>query len=196
MVDIPLDRLLEIGYADLRRNQQQFKEVAAQIDPNRTSGGSAGRFAQRPSARRPVAADFPRHSGRFARSSSSKRRSLRFPRLIPPIVEETPPFARALTTASMDTPGAYETKAKEAMFNVTLPEPDWKPEKVEEWMQGFNRGTIVSTAIHEVYPGHYTQFLWLQAAPSKDSQAALQQQQRRRLGALHRADDARRRLRQ
>src|SRR6185436_12395864 len=39
--------------------------------------------------------------------------------------------------------------------------------KVEQWMQGFNRGTITSTAIHEVYPGHYTQFLWLQAAPSK-----------------------------
>ena len=36
MVDIPLDRLLEIGYADLRRNQQQFKEVAAQIDPHRS----------------------------------------------------------------------------------------------------------------------------------------------------------------
>ena len=34
-------------------------------------------------------------------------------------------------------------------------------------MQGFNRGIIVSTAIHEVYPGHYTQFLWIQAAPSK-----------------------------
>jgi uncharacterized protein (DUF885 family) len=82
-------------------------------------------------------------------------------------VEETPPFARALTTASMDTPGAYETKAKEAMFNVTLPGADWKPEKVEQWMQGFNRGTITSTAIHEVYPGHYTQFLWIQEAPSK-----------------------------
>ncbi len=37
MVDIPLDKLLEIGYADadLRRNQEQLKEVAAQIDPNR-----------------------------------------------------------------------------------------------------------------------------------------------------------------
>jgi uncharacterized protein (DUF885 family) len=67
----------------------------------------------------------------------------------------------------MDTPGAYETKAKEAMFNVTLPDPSWPPDKVEEWMQGFNRGTITSTAIHEVYPGHYTQFLWVQDAPSK-----------------------------
>ena len=36
MVDIPLDRLLEIGYADMRRNQQELKEVAAQIDPHRS----------------------------------------------------------------------------------------------------------------------------------------------------------------
>ncbi len=34
-------------------------------------------------------------------------------------------------------------------------------------MQGFNRGTIISTAIHEVYPGHYVQFLWLKQAPTK-----------------------------
>ncbi len=39
-----------------------------------------------------------------------------------PILEETPPFMRALTFASMDTPGPYETVAKEAFFNVTLPE--------------------------------------------------------------------------
>jgi uncharacterized protein (DUF885 family) len=34
-------------------------------------------------------------------------------------------------------------------------------------MEGFNRGTIASTAIHEVYPGHYTQFLWVKQAPTK-----------------------------
>ena len=166
MVDIPIDRLLEIGFADLRRNQQQFKEVAAQIDPHRSPTASAGRLAQRSSARGPVAADFPQHPWRLA-EFIEQQKIITIPSKVPPIVEETPPFARALTTASMDTPGAYETKAKEAMFNVTLPEPDWKPEKVEQWMQGFNRGTIVSTAIHEVYPGHYTQFLWVQAAPSK-----------------------------
>src|SRR5205085_2389150 len=36
MVDIPLDRLLRIGYADLHRNQQAMKNVAAKIDPNRS----------------------------------------------------------------------------------------------------------------------------------------------------------------
>jgi uncharacterized protein (DUF885 family) len=67
----------------------------------------------------------------------------------------------------MDTPGPYETKATEAMFNVTLPEPNWTPQHVEDWMESFNRGTIVSTAIHEAYPGHYTQFLWAKRFPSK-----------------------------
>src|SRR5437016_6646743 len=35
MVDIPLDRLLEIGMADLHKNQEWFKETAKQIDPSR-----------------------------------------------------------------------------------------------------------------------------------------------------------------
>ena len=34
-------------------------------------------------------------------------------------------------------------------------------------MEGFNRGTIISTAIHEAYPGHYVQFLWEKQFPSK-----------------------------
>ncbi len=166
MVDIPLDRLLEIGYADLRRNQQRLKEVAAEIDPHRsTSEVLADLHRDHPPADQLLQTFRDTLGG--LRQFIEQHHIITIPSTVPPIVEETPPFERALTTASMDTPGAYETKATEAMFNVTLPGPDWKPEKVEEWMQGFNRGTITSTAIHEVYPGHYTQFLWLQAAPSK-----------------------------
>ncbi|MGH7935546.1 MAG: DUF885 family protein, partial [Chthoniobacterales bacterium] len=36
MVDVPLDRLLEIGYADLHRNQAEFKRVAKLVDPKKT----------------------------------------------------------------------------------------------------------------------------------------------------------------
>src|SRR6185437_6459744 len=36
MVDIPIDRLLQIGYDDLRRNQESFKRVSAQIDSKKT----------------------------------------------------------------------------------------------------------------------------------------------------------------
>ena len=166
MVDIPIDRLLEIGFADLRRNQQQFKEVAAQIDPHRSPTAVLEDLRHDHPPADQLLQTFRNTLGGL-RSFIEQQKIITIPSKVPPIVEETPPFARALSTASMDTPGAYETKATEAMFNVTLPEPDWKPEKVEQWMQGFNRGTIASTAIHEVYPGHYTQFLWVQAAPSK-----------------------------
>ena len=98
---------------------------------------------------------------------------------------------RALTFASMDTPGPYETVAKEAFFNVTLPEKDWPEDRVEDFMGAFNRGTILSTAIHEAYPGHYVQFLWMQHVDSQGPQAAGREFQRRRLGALFGADDAR-----
>src|SRR3954454_867172 len=74
---------------------------------------------------------------------------------------------RALTTASMDTPGPYEKVAKEGFFNVTLPEKTWDAKQTEEYLEGFNKGTIISTAVHEVYPGHYTQFVWTARAPSK-----------------------------
>jgi uncharacterized protein (DUF885 family) len=57
--------------------------------------------------------------------------------------------------------------AKEAYFNVTLPEKSWRPERTEGFMHMFNVGTIISTSIHEAYPGHYVQFLWMPQAPSK-----------------------------
>jgi len=67
----------------------------------------------------------------------------------------------------MDTPGPYEKVAKEAFFNVTLPEANWSREQVEEHMASFNRGTVISTAIHEVYPGHYAHFCGCSGRPRK-----------------------------
>ena len=36
MVDLPLSKLLEIGYADMRQNQQHFAEIAKELEPNKT----------------------------------------------------------------------------------------------------------------------------------------------------------------
>jgi len=166
MVDIPLDRLLEIGMQDLRRNQEEFKKVAAQIDPKRTARAILDEAQQDHPPADKLLQSF-KDLLRGLRDYIEKRKIVTIPTAIPPIVEETPPFMRALTTASMDTPGPFEKIAKEAFFNVTLPEKRWSAKQVEEYMEGFNRGTIVSTAVHEVYPGHYTQFVWIARAPSK-----------------------------
>jgi uncharacterized protein (DUF885 family) len=67
----------------------------------------------------------------------------------------------------MDTPGAYETKDDKALFNVTTPEAKWTAERTEEWMKTFNNSMIPGTTIHEVYPGHFVQFLWINQLHSK-----------------------------
>jgi uncharacterized protein (DUF885 family) len=80
------------------------------------------------------------------------------------VLEETPPFMRATTQASMDSPGPFETNSTTAYFNVTLPEKGWSAAHIAEHMAAFNVGTIISTSVHEAYPGHYVQFLWVNHA--------------------------------
>src|SRR5205814_8873490 len=41
------------------------------------------------------------------------------------------------------------------------------PQEVAGLMAGFNVGTIISTSIHEAFPGHFVQYLWENRAPSK-----------------------------
>jgi uncharacterized protein (DUF885 family) len=166
MVDTPLDRLLAIGYEDLHRNQDWLKRVAAQIDPKRTPPEIMADLEKDHPAPGKLLETFRGTLGGL-RDYLVQHHVITVPSPVLPIVEETPPFMRALTTASMDTPGPYEMVAKEAFFNVTLPEKNWSTKQTEEYMEGFNRGTIISTAVHEVYPGHYTQFLWLKQVPTK-----------------------------
>jgi uncharacterized protein (DUF885 family) len=166
MVEIPLDSLLVIGRENLRRNQAEFTKVAKQIDASRTPQQILDEaMADHPSAANLLQSFKDVLSG--LRRFIEAKKIVTIPSPVPPIVEETPPFERALTTASMDTPGPFEKIAKEAFFNVTLPEKTWDAKQTEEYLQGFNKGTIISTAVHEVYPGHYVQFLWNAKAPSK-----------------------------
>src|SRR5207245_11337055 len=146
----------EIGITDLRRNQREFHRVARMLAPDRTPE----------QVLQDLGADHPppgellqafRNTFGDLRGFIATRRIVTIPSPVPPVLEETPPFMRALTFASMDIPGPFEQQAKEAFFNVTLPEQTWTLEQVEEHMAGFNRGTVISTAIPEAYPGHYLQ---------------------------------------
>ena len=166
MVDLPLERLLEIGMQDLRRNQDEFRRVAKQLDPKHTAEEILKDLEKDHPPADKLLQTFRDVLGGL-RSYVESHHIATIPSKAPATVEETPPFMRALTTASMDTPGPFEKVAKEAFFNVTLPEANWPKEQTEEYLSGFNRGTIISTAVHEVYPGHYTQFLWIANAPSK-----------------------------
>jgi uncharacterized protein (DUF885 family) len=166
MVDIPLDRLLEIGFADLHRNQQHMKEVAAQIDPNRTMAQVLADLQNHHPAPDQLLQAFRDTLGGL-RQFIEEKKIITIPPGMLPILEETPPFMRATTEASIDTPGPYETTDNKALFNVTTPDPKWPAAQTEDWMKGFNNSMIPGTAIHEVFPGHFVQFLWINQSPSK-----------------------------
>ena len=165
MVDTPLPKLLEIGYADLHKNQAEFNRIAREIDPSRQPRDLLAELGRDHPAPAHLLLSF-RDTFQGLIQFIQQRHIVDIPSQVRPILEETPPFLRATTTASMDTPGPFEKVSTEAYFNVTLPGPHDTPQQIEGHMEEFNRGTIISTAIHEAYPGHYLQFLWVPQAPS------------------------------
>ena len=166
MVDLPLDKLLAIGWANLRDNQKHFNKIAAEIEPGKDPRAVVEELGAIHPAPDQLLSTF-RATFDSLIDFIHSHHIVTIPSDVRPTLEETPPFMRATTTASMDTPGAFETRATEAYFNVTLPDASMKPEEVEGYMHGFNVGTIISTAVHETYPGHYIQFLWVPQAPSR-----------------------------
>jgi uncharacterized protein (DUF885 family) len=166
MVDLPLDKLLEIGWADLHKNQQHFNELAKELEPEKDARQVLDELGSDHPAPDQLLNSF-RATFDSLIGFIRDHHIVTIPSDVRPIVEETPPFMRATTFASMDTPGPFETHATEAYFNVTLPDPSMSPAEVEGYMHSFNVGTVISTAVHEAYPGHYIQFLWVPQAPSR-----------------------------
>ena len=166
MVDLPLDRLLEIGRANLKKNQIEFNRIAKELEPTKEPRAVLEELGQNHPAPDKLLQTF-RDTFDGLIHFIKANRIVTIPSDIKPILEETPPFMRATTFASMDTPGPFEQHATEAYFNVTLPDPSMTPTEVEGYMHSFNVGTVISTAVHEAYPGHYIQFLWVPAAPSR-----------------------------
>ncbi len=166
MVDTPLPKLLKIGYANLRENQRAMTVAAAKIDPHRDAAAILQDLLKDHPSPNDLLSSVAATLGGL-RSFIEQHHIVTIPSPVMPKVENTPPFMRALTTASMDTPGPYERVATEAYFNVTPPEPYWPKERIEEHMESFSRAQLSNLAAHEAFPGHYVQFLWAPMAPSK-----------------------------
>jgi uncharacterized protein (DUF885 family) len=157
MVDTPLDRLEQIGVEQLTRLLSDFRAVAAKVDAKR----SPAAVLQSLSSEHPQSSEvIPLASAGLAdlRGFVIARHLATIPSTVMPIVAETPPFARATTFASMDTPGPFE-HATEAYFYVSLPDRSWPAAKQQQLLTFFSPPTLSDVSTHEVFPGHYVQFL-------------------------------------
>lgn len=165
LVDLAPARLLELGMTELKREQDAFAEAAKIIDPARP----AIEVYKQIQSEHPSAENLIPEMGIIleqVRKFLNGRKVVTVPSEVRPQVKETPQYRRATSFASMDTPGAFEKRATEAYYYVTPPENDWPTEQKEQWLTSFNYYTSDIVSIHEVYPGHYVQFLRLHGSPA------------------------------
>ncbi len=165
MLQVPLDQLLVIAEADLKKNQDAFVATARQIDPKKSATEVlAALQVDHPPADKLL--ETTQGMLDALRQFMVDKHIVTIPASAPARVEETPPFLRATTSASMDTPGPFEAAAPEAFYNMTLPDPKWHAAEKAEFMKQWYFAAISNVSVHEVYPGHYLQFLYAKTFPS------------------------------
>jgi len=166
MVEQPLSEVLARGEANLARDYAAFVETARKIDPSKTPA----EVMKSLSDQHPTAEDLipsAQRSVESARQFLVDKKIVTIPSEVRPTITETPPFARFGSFASMDTPGAYETKATEAYYYVPPVEKDWDAKHQEEHLRLYNPYVMNMINVHEVWPGHYVQFLYAKRFPTK-----------------------------
>ncbi|HWH50282.1 MAG TPA: DUF885 domain-containing protein [Gemmatimonadaceae bacterium] len=165
MIDVPLPRLLEIAEADRQKNEAAFQATARLIDSTKPAD----------SVLASLQADHPPEAALLSTTQNmldslrqfiASHHILTIPPGDPARVKETPPFMRSTTTASMDTPGPFEAAKLAGFFNMTLPDPRWPRAEQDAYMKQWYYAAISNVAVHEVYPGHYIQFLYAKRFPT------------------------------
>ncbi|MEN9675503.1 MAG: hypothetical protein RIS76_1399 [Verrucomicrobiota bacterium] len=163
MINLPPERVLEIADRELAAEQERFAAAAREVDPNRPA----------PEVFLAIQKDHPTEAGLLPDTARNLEAIRQFvvdhhlvtiPSEVRAQVKETLPPFRATSFASMDTPGPFETRATAAYYYVTPTEPGWSPAQKDEWLTAFNYYTTDVVSIHEAYPGHYVQFLALNAS--------------------------------
>jgi uncharacterized protein (DUF885 family) len=165
LVDLPPQKILEVGVEQLKAEQTAFAEAAKKIDPNK----SPIEVFKQVQNEHPTPQNFIPDVGKDLdkiRKYVVNRRLVSIPSEVRAKVKETPQYLRATSFASMDTPGPFEKRANEAYYYVTPPENDWPEKQKQEWLTAFNYYTSDLVSIHEAYPGHYVQFLHLNTSPA------------------------------
>jgi uncharacterized protein (DUF885 family) len=165
LVDLPPQKVLEIGMAQLKAEQQAFADAAKKIDPNKSPIEVFKQIQSEHPAPDKLISDVAKDLDKI-RKYVLNRHLVGIPSEVRAKVKETPQYLRATSFASMDTPGPFEKRATEAYYYVTPTEHDWPEKQKQEWLTAFNYYTSDVVSIHEAYPGHYVQFLHLNASPA------------------------------
>ena len=161
-IEASIEEVRKAGAADLARNQARLAEIA------REENLDIPELLQRLNRDHPAAGDVLSTARAYVEETRNfvKEHSLvTVPEPAVCRVEETPVWGRALSTASMNSPGPFDTGPTEGIYYVTPVDATWSAVQQEEWLRSFNRSLLRNITVHEVFPGHYLQFLHFHNSP-------------------------------
>lgn len=160
-VDTPLDDLAAAGERDLARNLQALEAACAELAPEATIVECIAR----------VQADKP--EGSVVQAAQQQLATLKrfligrdvvsIPGTEEALVAESPPFNR-WNLAYIEIPGPFEKEPLPSIYYIAPPDPSWPEEEQHAYLPG--ETDLLFVSVHEVWPGHFLQFLHAQRQES------------------------------
>jgi len=163
-IEIPLNRLLEIGLRELSAVQEEFRRAASRVD----AGDALEVWRRVKDSHAPAGGVVQAAREQIAQLATFIERHdlVSMPPGEPVMVAPTPDFFR-WSFASMWTPGPFEARPSRAYYYLTGADPAWPADRKQEHLRDLNTPTLWSISMHEVYPGHFLHFQHLRQVESK-----------------------------
>ncbi len=160
-VDVPIDQIEAAGRADLQRNTDMLKAACETYLPKGTLVACIAKMASNKPAGGPVAA--ARLQLVDLRKYVQDHDIVSIPSNEEALVAEAPAYNRS-NAAFIQIPGPYDHGVA-STYNIAPPDPKWTKAEQEAYIPG--EATLLFTSVHEVWPGHFLQFLHANANPDK-----------------------------
>ncbi len=160
-VEVPLAELKKIGKADLERNLAALRDACNQYLPK----APLRVCIETMSSKKPEggAVEGARAQLASLKSFLTERSIVTIPGTEEAKVEEAPPYNRG-NSAYISIPGPYE-KGIASIYYIAPPDPAWSAAERAAYIPG--KADLLFTSVHEVWPGHFLQFLHANRNPSK-----------------------------
>ena len=164
-VDIGLDQLEQIAQKDLDRNLAAMKAECDKYAPGKTLIECSNQASEHKAEGADVVQAATAQLGELRKFIQDKD-IVTIPGTEEAKVGLAPPY-KAWNFAYINIPGPYESNLP-SVYYVSPPDPTWDKKKQEEYIPG--KGSLLFTSVHEVYPGHFVQFLHANRSSSKFGQ--------------------------
>jgi hypothetical protein len=158
---VPLDQIEAAGRADLDRNTAALKAECDVYSPKTSLQQCIAKVAANKPKGGPVEA--ARAQLVMLKDYIVKNNIVSIPSNEEAKVAEAPPYNRS-NAAFIQVPGPYD-KGVASTYNIAPPDPKWS--KAEQAAYIPSEATLLFTSVHEVWPGHFLQFLHSNSNPSK-----------------------------